>query len=114
MSLFEEDPVEPHARLEAWTRYMLTFQDSFIDDDAAENQAEYLRTAKKPKDMGLKVWIQLMRIINNYLPCIGQTVARFSKEQLVRHCITPNIPNSWKKDFELGGGHLLQRRSSKR
>ena len=58
--------------------------------------------------MDVKSWIRRMKTINNYIPYMGRNVNRFTEEQLVRYCITPNIPHTWKKDFKLGGGHMLQ------
>ena len=74
---------------------------------AAEEQINYLRTTKKPKSMKVVDWIRRMKTINNYLPFIGDNVERLSEANLIRNCITPNIPFSWKKDFKLGKGHLL-------
>jgi len=98
-----EYPVDPPGRnRDSWAKHILTFRDLFIDDNAAKNQAEYLRSAKKPKDVDVKVWIRQMRTINNYLPYMVQNVPMFTEDQPVRHYITPSIPNSWKKDFKLG------------
>ena len=38
---------------------------------------------------------------------MGDDVDRLTEAELIRNCITPNIPFSWKKDFKLGEGHLL-------
>ena len=58
--------------------------------------------------MDVKAWIRRMKTINNYIPYMGRNVNRFAEEELVRYWITPNIPHTWKKDFKLGGGHMLQ------
>ena len=93
---------------DSWNRHIHSFRDQFIDNDVVDNQQEYLRTAKKPERTDVKPWIRRMKTINNYIPYMGINVSRFTEEQLVRYCITPNIPLTWRKDFKLGRSHMLQ------
>ena len=82
------------------------FQEAFINEDAYDDQREYLRTTSKPRDMKAKDWVMCMKVINSYLKLLAANGRKFTEEQLVKNCITPNIPKAWKKDFKLGRGNL--------
>ena len=103
LGVLDDDPVIPVARGEAvFRRHLESFRAQFLDEMAAEDQIEYLRTTKKPKSLPVKEWIRRMKTINNYLPFMADAVRRLTEEELIRNCITPNIPFPWKKDFKLG------------
>ena len=52
----------------------------------------------------MKDYIKIIILINSYLPKIEVGTAVLNKAQLIKEFIHPNIPNKWKKDFELMGG----------
>ena len=78
------------------------FRDALIDEDAYNNQREFLWTMNKPRDMKVKDWVMCMKVINVYLELLSSAGKKFTEEKLVKNCITPNIPKVWKKDFKLG------------
>eukprot|EP00957_Ditylum_brightwellii_P005549 425489-Ditylum_brightwellii.AAC.1 len=51
-------------------RVMLT--STILEDDAAENQVQFLRNTKKPRKLKVKQWIKRMQAINSYLPTMEQ------------------------------------------
>ena len=78
-----------------------------IDDEAYDNQREYLKATKKPMNLLAKKWIKRIRVINGYLPGMADGAAKFTDSELICYWIKPNIPSLWLKDFKIGGGLVM-------
>ena len=91
----------------SYALHMETFRDEMLKEEAYEDQKEHIWSTEKPKGMKAKEWVRRMKVINSYLPYMQHGGAKFSNAQLVKHCVAPNVPKSWKKDFRIGRGHLL-------
>ena len=71
------------------------FRNAHLILEAYDNQKEYLSTTKKQRLLWVKDWVRRMKAIHAYLPLIDVACPKFTKQELVQHCITPNIPNQW-------------------
>ena len=75
-----------------------------LREGAAEDQIEYLRTTKKPKDLTSKNWIRRLRSINRYLPYMQHGQQRLGNNELAR-IVSETLPRTWRKDFRLARGN---------
>ena len=68
--------------------------------------------------MTSKEWLNRIKVINNYLPCMKNGQPKYSDEELVEKIIQDNIPNSWQERFELLDGpkatHFLNNKSRRK
>ena len=78
--------------------------ETLIEDEAYDNQIEYLQDTRKPIDMDINKWIQRMKTINYYLPTLQGGAVSLTELQLVK-IITRNIPKAWRTQFKLADGH---------
>ena len=88
----------------SWTSHMQAFRNILIDQEAYDDQREYLRSTKKPQNLTVKNWIKRIKVINGYLPLLEVGGEKFTEEGLIRYVTKPNIPKSWVKDFKIGRG----------
>ena len=78
--------------------------EEILDDEAVENQVQYLKRTKKPRSVEVKRWIKRMRLINSFLPKMEANTNAMTEIVLIKECIRPNIPNHWMEKFEMQGG----------
>ena len=78
--------------------------EKILDDEAVENQVQYLKRTKKPRSVEVKRWIKRMRLINSFLPKMEANTNAMTEIVLIKECIRPNIPNHWMEKFEMQGG----------
>ena len=90
----------------AWNAQQAAFLIEMIGSEGYNNQLEYLRSTKKPREMKVRRWVRRVKTINTYLELLDPTRARLTDRQIVEYVIAPNIPHSWSKDFRLAKGHL--------
>lgn len=70
----------------SWTTYLEEYVERLIGKDAYENQRDYIKEVKKPKDMNVRKWLLQIKIMNTCLPFLlnsgkGNT---FSERELVK------------------------------
>ena len=91
----------------SWDARIVAFRNLMLDEEAYDNQKEYLKTTKKPMNLTSKKWIKRMRVINGYISGMANGAGKFTDQELIRYCIKPNLPSSWLKDFKIGGGLVM-------
>eukprot|EP00957_Ditylum_brightwellii_P123746 9433731-Ditylum_brightwellii.AAC.1 len=77
---------------------------TILEEDAAENQVQYLQNTKKPRRLKVKQWIKRMQAINSYLPLMEQIRQKLTEIQLIKWCIAPNLPPCWRAEFAMVDG----------
>eukprot|EP00957_Ditylum_brightwellii_P054563 4134435-Ditylum_brightwellii.AAC.1 len=80
---------------------------TILEDDAAENQVQFLQNTKKPRKLKVKQWIKRMQAINSYLPQMEWNQRKLTETQLIKWCIAPNLPPPWKLEFAMADGPYL-------
>ena len=90
----------------SWTSHIEAFRKIFLDAEAYDNQREYLRSTKKPRNISVKDGIKRIKVINGYLPLMEVGATKSTEEELIRYVIKPNIPMSWVKDFKIEKGQI--------
>ena len=76
-----------------------------LGKDAYNDQVEYLRDTRKPRDINVTSWTRQLKTINSYLELMKKDGKAFTEEGLIRKIIAKYAPRVWIDDFKLAGGH---------
>ena len=92
-----------------WQDYVEELIERLMGEEVYENQIDYIMESKKPREMNVRKWILRLKTMNTYLPFLkhGGNGNKFSEEELVK-IVAKGIPQSWKTQFRLSGGHRKQ------
>ena len=77
------------------------FTEEMLPKNAADEQATYLRSTKKPMKLTAKEWIKRIQVINSHMGLMSKEATEMSKQELVKQVIKPNIPRQVATKFEI-------------
>ena len=77
------------------------FTEEILPENAAEEQATYLRTTKKPMKLTAKEWIKQMQVINDHIGLMDEDANPLDEDELVKQVIKPNVPKAVRTKFEI-------------
>ena len=74
--------------------------------ESFDNQLTFMQNTRKPRLLSVKTCLRPLKALNAYLPLLDAAHPKFTDQELVQHCIAPNIPDQWTLNFRLARGHL--------
>ena len=79
----------------SWSAYLEEFVERLIGEDIYENQRDYIKEVKKPRDMHVRKWLLRLKTMSTYFPFLlnGGNGNIFTEKELVK-IIGKNIPQS--------------------
>ena len=88
VGVFNQSPFNSHTN---------AFRDIIIDEEAYNDQREFLRTTNKPRDMKVKDWVMRMKVINAYLEFLWQPDESSRRSNLLILSSLQTSPKSGRK-----------------
>ena len=77
------------------------FTEEMLPENAADEQARYLRSTKKPVKLTAKEWIKRIQVINSHMGLMSEEATEMSEQELVKQVIKPDIPRQVATKFEI-------------